>query len=169
MKINEEAAREIVNQIIVRDIAGIIIVDFIDDQIVSSSKKKLLNIMKEEFKKDKRKNEVKGMTSLGLVEISRRREKEPLEDYFLSDCKRCGSKYSDLSINSILDLIEKKIMNISRNTVYKKVKLVFNPSIKPNIINNYMNIIKKIGLKYRVEIEIAESTDVKDFAVEIVK
>ena len=60
-------------------------------------------------------------------------------------------------------------MNISRNTVYKKVRLIFNPSIKPNIINNYMNIIKKIGLKYRVEIEIAESTDVKDFAVEIVK
>ena len=169
MKINEEAAREIVNQIIVRDIAGIIIVDFIDDQITSSSKKKLLNIMKEEFKKDKRKNEVKGMTSLGLVEISRRREKEPLEDYFLKDCKRCGTKYEDLSINSILDLIEKKIMNISKNTVYKRVKIIFNSSIKPTIINNYMNIIKRIGLKYRIEIEIAESTDIKDFAVEIVK
>lgn len=169
MKINEEAAREIVNQIIVRDIAGIIIVDFIDDQITSSSKKKLLNIMKEEFKKDKRKNEVKGMTSLGLVEISRRREKEPLEDYFLKDCKRCGTKYEDLSINSILDLIEKKIMNVSKNTVYKRVKIIFNSSIKPTIINNYMNIIKKIGLKYRIEIEIAESTDIKDFAVEIVK
>ena len=125
--------------------------------------------MKEEFKKDKRKNEVKGMTSLGLVEISRRREKEPLEDYFLKDCKRCGTKYEDLSINSILDLIEKKIMNVSKNTVYKRVKIIFNSSIKPTIINNYMNIIKKIGLKYRVEIEIAESTDVKDFAVEIVK
>ena len=169
MKINEEAAREIVNQIIVRDIAGIIIVDFIDDQITSSSKKKLLNIMKEEFKKDKRKNEVKGMTSLGLVEISRRREKEPLEDYFLKDCKRCGTKYEDLSINSILDLIEKKIMNISKNTVYKRVKIIFNSSIKPTIINNYMNIIKRVGLKYRIEIEIAESTDIKDFAVEIVK
>lgn len=169
MKINEEAARETVNQIIVRDIAGIIIVDFIDDQITSSSKKKLLNIMKEEFKKDKRKNEVKGMTSLGLVEISRRREKEPLEDYFLKDCKRCGTKYEDLSINSILDLIEKKIMNISKNTIYKRVKIIFNSSIKPTIINNYMNIIKRIGLKYRIEIEIAESTDIKDFAVEIVK
>ena len=168
-KVNEEAAREIVNQIIIRDIAGIIIVDFIDDQIVNSSKKKLINIMKEEFKKDKRKNEVKGMTSLGLVEITRRREKEPLEDYFLSDCKRCGSKYGELSINSILDLIEKKIMNISTNTVYKKVKLVFNNNLKSNIINNYMNIIKRIGLKYRVEIEIAESSNIKDFAVEIVK
>lgn len=168
-KVNEEAAIEIVNQIIIRDIAGIIVVDFIDDQIVNSSKKKLINIMKEEFKKDKRKNEVKGMTSLGLVEITRRREKEPLEDYFLSDCKRCGSKYGELSINSILDLIEKKIMNISTNTVYKKVKLVFNNNLKSNIINNYMNIIKRIGLKYRVEIEIAESSNIKDFAVEIVK
>lgn len=168
-KVNEEAAREIVNQIIVRDIAGIIIVDFIDDQIVNSSKKKLINIMKEEFKKDKRKNEVKGMTSLGLVEITRRREKEPLEDYFLSDCKRCGAKYGELSINAILDLLEKKIMNISRNTVYKKVKIVFNNHLKSKIINNYMNIIKRIGLKYRVEIEIAESPDIKDFAVEIVK
>lgn len=168
-KVNEEAAIEIVNQIIIRDIAGIIVVDFIDDQIVNSSKKKLINIMKEEFKKDKRKNEVKGMTSLGLVEITRRREKEPLEDYFLSDCKKCGSKYGELSINSILDLIEKKIMNISTNTVYKKVKLVFNNNLKSNIINNYMNIIKRIGLKYRVEIEIAESSNIKDFAVEIVK
>lgn len=169
MKINEEAAKEIVNQIIVRDIAGIIIVDFIDDQIVSSSKKKLLNIMRKELKKDKRKSEVKGMTALGLVEIARRREKEQLADYFLSDCKRCGAKYGELSINAILDLIEKKIMNISKNTVYKKVKLVFNKNLKSNIINNYMNIIKRIGLKYRMEIEIAESVEIKDFVVEIIK
>lgn len=169
MKINEEAAKEIVNQIIVRDIAGIIIVDFIDDNILNSSKKKLLDIMKKEFKKDKRKSEVKGMTSLGLVEIARRREKEPLTDYFLSDCKRCGAKYGELSINAILDLIEKKIMNISKNTVYKKVKLVFNKNLKSKIINNYMNIIKRIGLKYKVEIEIAESMEIKDFVVEIIK
>lgn len=169
MKINEEAAKEIVNQIIVRDIAGIIIVDFIDDQILNSSKKKIVNIMKEEFKRDKRKSEVKGMTSLGLMEISRRREKEPLEDYFLSDCSRCGTKYGELSRNAILDSIEKKIMNITRNTVYRKVKLIFNDSIKSDMINTSMNIIKRIGLKYKVEIEILSNSNVKDFIIEIVK
>ncbi|WP_300276880.1 Rne/Rng family ribonuclease [Peptacetobacter sp.] len=169
MKINEEAAKEIVNQIIIRDIAGIIIVDFIDDNILNTSKKKLVNIMKEELKRDKRKSEVKGMTSLGLMEISRRREKEELESYFSTDCFRCGSKYGEASNNAILDSIEKKIMNITRNTVYRKVKIIFNDNIKEKIINSYMNVIKQIGLKYKVEIEISSSPNIKEFIVDLVK
>lgn len=169
MKINEEAAKEIVKQIIIRDIAGIIIVDFIDDNIINTSKKKLVSIMKEELKKDKRKSEVKGMTSLGLMEISRRREKEPLENYFLDDCSRCGCKYGEMSRTAILDAIEKKIMNITKNTIYKKVNIIFNENIKEKMINSSMNIIKQIGLKYKVEIEISSSPNIKDFVVNLIK
>ncbi|WP_162799486.1 ribonuclease E/G [Peptoniphilus mikwangii] len=70
-KVNEEAAVEIARQIILRNISGIIIIDFIDMKTYSE-KKKILKILQREFKKDFSRTVVYGFTKLNLVEISRK-------------------------------------------------------------------------------------------------
>ena len=72
---NIEAAIEVCRQLKLRDIGGIVIVDFIDMH-KAKYKQEIINILNEEFKKDKRKTEVLGMTKLGLVEVSQEEEKE---------------------------------------------------------------------------------------------
>ena len=71
-KVNKEAAIEIMKQIRLKDIGGIIIIDFIDIKM-QEHKNQIINIMKEESKKDRSKIEIKDFTQLNLVEMTRKK------------------------------------------------------------------------------------------------
>ena len=71
-KVNEEAAYEVMRQLRLKNIGGIIIVDFINMRN-TENKEKIVEIMKNEAKRDRSKVEVYGFTNLGLVEIARKK------------------------------------------------------------------------------------------------
>lgn len=71
LRVNTEAAKEIAKQLRLRDIGGIIIIDFIDMQ-EDISKTKLLNCFVEETKKDRAKVQVEGFSKLNLLELTRK-------------------------------------------------------------------------------------------------
>lgn len=77
--INIEAAREVVLQLKLRNISGIIIVDFINEQ-KTEYKDELIKIIKEELKNDDQGAKCYGLTKLGLVEISRKRRSKSLKE-----------------------------------------------------------------------------------------
>lgn len=79
LKINIEAAKEIAKQIRLRNISGIIIIDFIE--IPQNKYKELIHTMNEALKEDSITTSVAGMTKLGLMEITRRRIGKPLHEY----------------------------------------------------------------------------------------
>jgi len=89
LKINQEAATCITQQITLRNLSGMVIVDFInmpnaaDAATVISQFRKLLNNCRIP-------TEVIGMTSLGLVQLTRRKGREPLHRLLLSDCPHCN-------------------------------------------------------------------------------
>ncbi len=85
---NMEAAAEILRQLRLRDIGGIIIVDFIDmDEEVQ--KEKLLAFMRERAKLDRSKTNIIGITQLGLVEITRKKSRQNFESILYADCPCC--------------------------------------------------------------------------------
>ncbi len=71
LEVNEEAAREIMRQIRLKDIGGIIIVDYID-LLKKENQEKIIQVMQEEVKKDRSKIDIKGYTELNLVELTRK-------------------------------------------------------------------------------------------------
>lgn len=148
-KTNREAAIEIARQLRLRDIGGIIIIDFIDMH-KKEYKDEVIKVLDIELKKEKRKTEVLGMTKLGLVEVVRRRDKDSIDKYYLNDCITCEGKSTTKSINAILDDIEKEIMRISEHTSYKKITIELNKEVYCIIDKKFMDIIKKIGEKYGI-------------------
>jgi len=70
-KVNREATIEIAKQLRLRDIGGIIIIDYIDMHD-EENKKKIIDLMKEELKKDRAKTQVEGFTKLNLMELTRK-------------------------------------------------------------------------------------------------
>jgi ribonuclease G len=139
-KTNKEALVEIARQLRLRDIGGIIIIDFIDMN-KKEYKLEVLKLLNLELKKEKRQTEVLGMTKLGLVEVTRRREKDSIDKYYLS-------------INSFLDDIEKEIIRIKEHTSYKKVLIQLNDFLYKNIKNDYNYIIEDISKKYGISISL---------------
>lgn len=157
---NLEAAIEISKLLRIRDIAGIIIVDFIDMQ-KNEYKKNLLEVLSKETDKDRRKTNVMGMTKLGLVEIARRREKDSIDNYYLSQCFVCKTGESIKSINRILDEIEKEVMRIKEHTSYRQVKIELNPYVSDEIDKNYKDKIDNISKKYTVKINIDKKAEIQ--------
>ncbi len=85
---NMEAAAEILRQLRLRDIGGIIVVDFIDmDE--EEQKENLLAFMRERAKLDRTKTNIVGITQLGLVEITRKKSRQNFEGILYADCPCC--------------------------------------------------------------------------------
>lgn len=158
-KTNEEACIEIARQLKLRDIGGIIIVDFID-MIKKKNKENLLKILNHEMQKDKRKSEVLGLTRLGLVEVARRREKKSINEYYLEECSTCKGDSSTKSINCIMDDLEKEINRIKHHTCYSHIIVEFNSTALSKIKVNYMGLINKISEKYEMNILLEENKDI---------
>ncbi|MCR8746512.1 Rne/Rng family ribonuclease [Romboutsia lituseburensis] len=166
-KTNIEAAIEIARQLKLRDIGGIIIIDFIDMH-KDKHKKELLKILDNEMSKDKRKYEVLGITRLGLVEVARRREKDSLAKYYLEECNECKNTGFIKSINSVIDNIEKEIIRIKEHTTYKNITIKTSTYIYKEIKKNFEYIIEKISIKYDVLIKIEEDEKINSEKINII-
>lgn len=79
LKVNREAAKEIAKQIRLRNLSGIIIIDFIDMEL-RKDKELLMSELEEYFKKDPVKTTLVDMTALGLVEVTRKKVRKPLHE-----------------------------------------------------------------------------------------
>ncbi len=89
LKTNEEAALTVLKQIRLRNISGIILIDFIDMKD-TSHKERLLSVLREAVKKDSSKVTVVGMTNLGLVELTRKKVRGTLQQLLTITCPTCS-------------------------------------------------------------------------------
>jgi len=90
-KTNLEAAQEVVRQLRLRNVGGIIIIDFIDME-KEANRKKVYEALREALKKDKARTNILKISELGLVEMTRQRTRESLENQLLSPCPHCDGR-----------------------------------------------------------------------------
>ncbi|MCL2362070.1 MAG: Rne/Rng family ribonuclease [Defluviitaleaceae bacterium] len=88
---NLEAATSIAWQLVLRNLSGIIIIDFMDMKH-DEDKNVLLDALARELKNDRIKTEIVGITDLGLVQLTRRRARESLARLLEQDCPNCGGR-----------------------------------------------------------------------------
>ena len=105
-KTNIEAAVEIARQLRLRNIGGIIIIDFIDMQD-ENHKEEVLSVLGEELKKDKIKAHILGITPLGLVELTRKKVGQSLSSTLEKICPYCGGKGRILSEETVYLTLKK--------------------------------------------------------------
>ncbi|MES2802354.1 MAG: Rne/Rng family ribonuclease [Bdellovibrionota bacterium] len=91
LKTNLEAVKEIAHQLRVRNVGGIIIIDFIDME-KESHREQVLQAMIEELKKDRVRTNVTSMSELGLVEMTRKRIRPSLVKTLCEPCSYCDGK-----------------------------------------------------------------------------
>lgn len=142
---NLEAVEEIFRQLRLRNIGGIIIIDFIDMND-ETDKQKVLDNVKEETKKDKSKIEIFGFTRLGLLELSRKRTVKSFFDISTTRCPVCNGTGLILSPKTLIKDIYNELNN--KPTDAKEVIIKVHPSLK--------GLIKKDEIKksYNVEVHI---------------
>ena len=97
-KNNLEAAEEIVRQLRLRDVGGIIVVDFID-MVLESNRDLVVRRLVECLGRDRTKHQVAEITSLGLVQMTRKRIGQGLIEAFATTCESCGGRGHHVSLH----------------------------------------------------------------------
>jgi len=98
---NLEAAEEVANQLRLRDIGGIIVIDFVDMEI-AKNRDEVVKVFRAALARDKTRTQVFDISELGLVEMTRKRIGEGLLESVTEHCEECGGK-GHLMVEGILD------------------------------------------------------------------
>ena len=159
LKINTEAAKKIARQIRLRDISGIIITDFIDMQ-VKEHRDSLVNTLREAVHIDRTQTVVVGMTSLGLVEMTRKKVRLPLANSLTIDCRCCGGTGWRISPITIAKRLEKRIARHLADTLSGYVEVEVYPDICTILNSTEKEHIKKLEADYSCKLSIKASFDV---------
>ena len=123
MEINRNAAREIAHQLRLRDIGGIIVVDFIDMHS-EENRQEVLSVLESSFAGDKMRPRVQDITVLNLVEITRKKSRQNLEAILYEDCPVCNGSGRVQSKEAIALEIKRRIRGLLRKQGSAKEILV---------------------------------------------
>lgn len=140
---NYQAAEEIVKHIRLRNLNGIIVVDFINMNNCEN-KQKIIQIMEDGFKDDKNKTVIYPFTELNLVQISRKRTGKSIYDYIEEDCCLCNGRGKKIKFSYICMLIKNEVFKINEQRNIKDIHIEIDENYLYNIKQDVLNFIKCI-------------------------
>jgi ribonuclease G len=134
LKANIDAAEEIARQLRLRDIGGIIVIDFIDMEN-ESDRHQVLVRLQECLKKDRTKTNVLGLTQLGLVEMTRKKVRPDLQSVLLKECAYCEGRGRVLSEETVAIDIKRRLRRIAaENHAGDAILLDVHPLVASSIV-----------------------------------
>ena len=155
LETNLLAAREIPRQLRLRDIGGIIVIDFIDME-VEANKKKVLAEIRHHLRKDRSRAKAFAISDLGLVEISRKRVRPSLLHFLSEECPYCNGIGKVLSFESLAIKIERWIRRVGAKTKEKKIQIRANSSLAIYLEEERSEMMDFLSRRYKMKIEIQD-------------
>ena len=128
MRVNTDAAIEIARQLRLRDMGGIVIIDFIDMQ-KPENRKQLYQTMVDEMAKDKAQHTILPVNKFGLIQITRQRVRPVIDVDVQERCPMCDGKGTIKSSLAIVDEIEANIKYLFEVQNEKKLTIITHPYI----------------------------------------
>lgn len=140
---NYQAAEEIVKQIRLRNLSGIIVIDFIDMDN-SVNKEKVMDKLIKGFEDDKNKTVIYPFTELNLVQIARKRAGKSIYEYIEEDCESCSGRGKRTKLSYISMLIRNEIIRIDEQRDIKDIHIAIDESYKKDIEGDILSFITSI-------------------------
>jgi ribonuclease G len=153
LKINLEAADEIARQLRLRDLGGIIVIDYID-MLEEKNRKKLITDFRRKLKVDRAKTSTTGISEFGLIEMTRERVRPSLIFSFSEPCPSCEALGFVPSSPVVVTKLELAIRRVRTVRKERRFKLIANPDFIKYLTDGLWNRLRKIMLKYFVTIEL---------------
>ncbi|MBQ3595839.1 MAG: Rne/Rng family ribonuclease [Bacteroidales bacterium] len=161
LSVNLEAAAEIARQLRLRDMGGIIIVDFIDMQ-EAAHRKELYNKLKEEMSKDRARHTILPASKFGLIQITRQRVRPENEVTVQEKCPTCNGTGKIRSSYLIIDEIENNMRYLLLDQNEDQITVQVHPFLYAYLNKGLFSIKRKWKWKYNRKIDIKE---VKSFHI----
>jgi len=153
---NLEATQAIARQLRLRNLGGIIIVDFIDMQN-DNHQHRVLHSLEQAMVKDKVKFSISGFSSLGLVEMTRKRTRESLEHILCDECPVCDGRGNLKTVETVCFEILREIVRVNRAYQADKFIVYAASSVSESLINDEYHHLAElevfVGKQIKVQTE----------------
>ena len=165
-KTNLEAVKEIAYQIRLRNLGGIIIIDFIDMDR-ESDRDKILQAFKEALSKDRAKSNILSISELGLIEMTRKRVRENLSRKMGDPCPYCEGRGSIRSTPSLCYEILRSIRREAMNSMGSKIIVLVHPDVATFLYDEERNGVEELEkqIKKKIMIKIKDDLHHEQFEI----
>ena len=153
LDVNLGAADELARQLRLRDMGGIIVVDFID-MAQPENRQKLYERMVENMKGDRARHNILPLSKFGLMQITRQRVR-PIEEPNVEEiCPTCGGLGKIKPSILFTDLLEGKIRQLSQQLHFKRIRLHVHPYVAAYLNKGLISLKRKWQFKYKTSIQL---------------
>ena len=156
LEVNLEAATEIARQMRLRDIGGIIVVDFID-MTQAKHRRQLYQHIKDEMAKDKAKHSILPPSKFGLVQITRQRVRPAMNVQILEKCPVCNGTGENKAAILIIDEIENNLQYLLQEQNEKNLTITVHPFVHAQLTIGFPSLRMKWMWRYKQRIHIKPS------------
>jgi len=152
---NLEAAEEVPRQLRLRDIGGIIIIDFIDMEF-GGHRKAIVKALEKALENDKAKTKILNISSIGLVEMTRQRARRSIEAKSYQRCPYCGGRGTIKSPSTVSTNLARQLARILSVTRSREVFVTLHPDVSSYVVAPERNMIKQLERRFRKYIRVIE-------------
>lgn len=167
LKTNLEAVKEIAYQIRLRNLGGIIIIDFIDMEKLEN-RGKVFNAFSDAMKKDRAKNTILHISDLGLIQMTRKRVRESLGRVLCSQCSYCEGKGFVKSPQTLCYEIFRKITKMVKHGS-DKIVITAHPSVADLLSDEERAGLEDIENRYGIKVIVKEDSKLHQENYEVVQ
>jgi len=171
-KVNVEAAEEIARQLRLRDIGGIVVIDFIDMES-QGHRNEVFGKLRNTLRKDKARTNIVSLSELDLVEMTRQRVRRSLESVSYEECPYCKSKgmVKSESAMAIIALRKLKTFLKTHRSRRQNVELIVSPRIAQRLVHedaHSLDVLRKL-FRRRITVVSNDNLHVEDVEIESVR
>jgi ribonuclease G len=153
LQVNLDAAKEVARQLRLRDMGGIVVIDFIDLHN-TANRKALYDCLKEEMKKDRAKHNILPPSKFGLIQLTRQRVRPEMNIVTVEKCPTCDGTGEVKASMLLIDEIENNVKYLLTEQNEKSLTLWAHPFIEAYLTKGLLSIRRKWSLKYKKNIKI---------------
>ena len=157
---NLEAAKEIPRQLRLRDIGGIIVIDFIDMEI-EANKRAVLEQVRAELRKDRARTKAFAVSDLGLIEMTRQRERSSLLHYYTEDCPHCGGLGKVPSHETMLVKLERAMRRVRAMGTERRITVKVSPEIALFFVEQEGRRFSELEKRFRLAVDLKDDPQLK--------
>lgn len=164
LQVNIESAKEIARQLRLRDMGGIVIVDFVD-MAKAEHRRQLFEVMTEEMKKDKARHTILPLSKFGLMQITRQRVRPVIEVDVQEKCPFCDGTGTIKSSLVVVDEIESNLRYLTSSQEEHRLTITTHPYIQAYLTKGLRSLRRQWQRKYktRLQIKASESYNLLEF------
>ncbi len=155
LKTNLDAAKEVARQLRLRDVGGIIVVDFIDMES-QGNRDRVLQEMRSQLGRDRARTKAFSLSALGLMEMTRQRVRPPLFQMLTRVCEHCGGAARVFTPPTVIRRVERSLKRAAASGDVRSILVRLHPQVALHVLEDEPDFLKRLRGRTGLDLDLRD-------------